>query len=240
MQETIYEIGTPCRIAFLTDNHNGPNGEIFASLDRNGPDIICIAGDIIHGNRRSTLYKQKNSIELIKKCARTAPTFMSVGNHEWPLDAADLDVVREMGINVLDNEWTVYDGMVIGGLTSELTQSSRICRARGEKFRYLELTDEYNGFLDEFERQQGYKLLLCHHPEYYDKYFPGRDIDLILSGHAHGGQWRVFGRGIFSPGQGFLPKLTSGIHNNMIISRGLAPSGLIPRINNSTEIVYIR
>ena len=60
-------------------------------------------------------------------------------------------------------------------------------------------------------------------------------------GHAHGGQWRIAGRGIFAPGQGLFPKLTSGIHDNLVISRGLSNTGnIVPRINNPAEIIYLR
>ena len=95
-------------------------------------------------------------------------------------------------------------------------------------------------WLDGFECQPGYRLLLSHHPEYWHRYLRSRQIDLILSGHAHGGQIRLFGQGLFSPGQGLLPKYSSGIHGNMIISRGLSNTGgVVPRLFNPTETVYI-
>ena len=72
-----------------------------------------------------------------------------------------------------------------------------------------------------------------------------RDIDLIFSGHCHGGQWRVYSilhreeRGVFAPGQGLFPPLTSGLHDGrLLISRGLSNTTFIPRINNPTEIIY--
>ena len=101
-------------------------------------------------------------------------------------------------------------------------------------------------WLDEFEQQEGFRLLLCHHPEYYPLYLRERKIGLIFSGHCHGGQWRFYSpihgetRGVFAPGQGLFPKLTSGIHDGkLVISRGLCNTSFIPRINNPTEIVYI-
>ena len=100
-------------------------------------------------------------------------------------------------------------------------------------------------WLDDFERQPGYKILLCHHPEYVPRYLQNRCIDLIVSGHAHGGQWRYYSRrrqewrGIYAPGQGLLPKLTEGIHGNHVISRGLSNNTPIPRLNNPPELVYI-
>lgn len=249
MQETNYQLNLPCCIALLTDIHNSPCHEVIESLERNKPDIICIAGDIVKGNRRSTLANQNHSLELLRKIPEIAPSFLSIGNHEWPLSSEEFDTIRNLGVCVLDNAFTTIDVNSGGsttpvnlcGLTSEITQSSRICRSRGEKYRPLDLTAGYNRLLDAFENLSGTKILLCHHPEYYDKYIKNRDIDLMLSGHAHGGQWRFFDRGIFAPGQGLLPKLTSGVHDNLVISRGLASTGgPIPRINNPTEIVYIR
>lgn len=91
-----------------------------------------------------------------------------------------------------------------------------------------------------YESLPGYRILLCHHPEYYPRYLMGRKIDLILSGHAHGGQWRIGQQGIYAPGQGLLPRLTSGVvDRKLVISRGLFNRAMIPRVNNPTEIVYV-
>jgi hypothetical protein len=76
--------------------------------------------------------------------------------------------------------------------------------------------------------------------EYYPKYFKDMPLDLIVSGHAHGGQWRFFGRGVYAPGQGILPKYTSGLHDGrFIVCRGLGNPHLVPRINNKPEIIEI-
>ena len=93
-------------------------------------------------------------------------------------------------------------------------------------------------WLDEFVLVPGYHILLSHHPEYL-RYIP-QGIELIVSGHAHGGQWQFFNRGIFAPGQGLFPQMISGIiQDRMILSRGLSNPVRVPRINNPTEIVYI-
>jgi len=236
---TTYEAGTPCKIAFLSDTHNSKWEPIAKATASVCPDVICIAGDIFGGNRRSSLEEQENIMPLLRACCDIAPVFCSVGKHEWFLTPEDADIIRSLGVCLLDNSWTEQQGMIIGGFTSELTQSSRICRARGEAYRPLDLTEQMNAWLDAFASQEGYKLLLCHHPEYYAKYLQGRAIDLVLSGHAHGGQWRFFGRGIFSPDQGLFPELTSGVHGNLIISRGLSNLKFIPRINNPREVICI-
>ena len=96
-------------------------------------------------------------------------------------------------------------------------------------------------WLARFSSLPGFKLLLCHHPEYYPDYIKPLPVDVILAGHAHGGQWRFFGHGIFSPGQGPFPALTSGVTDNrLVISRGLANNAGIPRLFNPPELVIVR
>lgn len=112
-------------------------------------------------------------------------------------------------------------------------------------------------WLTEFASTPGYHILLSHHPELVDVVNARVEmpIDLILSGHAHGGQWRVYHPikkkwiGVFAPGQGFWPKLTEGVHEissgapgshtSLVISRGLANTANIPRFFNKPEVVYI-
>ncbi len=89
----------------------------------------------------------------------------------------------------------------------------------------------------------GFKILLSHHPEYWEKYIRGKNIDLTVSGHAHGGQWCFLGRGVYAPGQGLMPKYTHGIYKNagevLAVSRGMTNTVPIPRFGNPCEIVFI-
>jgi predicted MPP superfamily phosphohydrolase len=98
--------------------------------------------------------------------------------------------------------------------------------------------------LDALEAAHGMRLLLCHHPEYFQPWVAGRKIELTLSGHAHGGQVRLFGIGLYSPHQGILPRYTSGIYTSgsmkLYASRGAGNhSFLPPRIFNRPEINLI-
>jgi predicted MPP superfamily phosphohydrolase len=91
-----------------------------------------------------------------------------------------------------------------------------------------------------FPSSEKFSILLCHHPEYYPKYLKDKNIDLILSGHAHGGQIRLFGRGLFAPGQGILPKYDGGAFDNrLVVGRGLANTAFVPRFFNRREIVCV-
>ena len=94
--------------------------------------------------------------------------------------------------------------------------------------------------------RDGFKLLLCHHPEYFAPLVQGLDIDLTLAGHAHGGQVRIPGvlNGLYAPNQGWFPKLAGGAYaqggTTLIVSRGLAVRTRLPRIFNRPEVVLVR
>jgi predicted MPP superfamily phosphohydrolase len=125
----------------------------------------------------------------------------------------------------LIDDYVIFDGIAFGGLASGLVKDN------GKPD-----TD----FLSRFASLDEPKVLISHHPEYYVKYIKELPIDLVVSGHAHGGQWRIFGRGVFAPGQGIFPKYTSGvIDNRCVISRGVGDHTVIPRIANPRELIII-
>ena len=86
-------------------------------------------------------------------------------------------------------------------------------------------------------------ILICHCPEVLDTSLADEKFDLVLSGHAHGGQVRIGGHGLWSTSQGFLPKYTSGVNqmgeSQVVISRGLGDSEPYPRIFNQPELVVV-
>ena len=96
--------------------------------------------------------------------------------------------------------------------------------------------------LERFRRLEGTpKILLSHHPEYYMPFLRDLGMDLVACGHAHGGHWRLFGRGVYAPGQGLFPKYTAGVVDGVcVISRGLGDHTSIPRLFNEPELVMIR
>lgn len=251
MKNIVYKYNTPLRIALLADLHDREPGWITDSLKARRPDIICIAGDAVHrvapDEDKLVIHQTRHVLPFLKACAGIAPTFMSLGNHEWTLCADDIAVIADTGVTVLDNGFVRFKDVVIGGMTSAGVTAYRAFR-KDKPERYPEwnygdrpdATEPDVSWLIDFCQQDGYKILLSHHPEYRDRYLKDLPIDLVLSGHAHGGQIRLFGRGLFAPGQGILPKYTSGIHGNMIISKGLAnTAGMIPRLFNPREVVYV-
>lgn len=217
----------PLRLAFLSDLHDTKNEPILEAIEREKPTAILIGGDLIHNDKR-----YQRGLDLLKACADRYPTFCAVGNHECWYGKEILSMMEERGGILLDNEAQEFEGILIGGLSSGYP----FCH-----HRTLRLTPAPNlAFLKEFSEREGFKLLLSHHPEYFPRYIRELPIDLTLSGHAHGGQWRFFGRGILAPGQGLFPKYTNGLYEQrLLVGRGLGNAHLIPRIGNPPEIIVI-
>ena len=94
-----------------------------------------------------------------------------------------------------------------------------------------------------YATKPGYKILICHHPEYYRRYIKDTEwdtFDLIVSGHVHGGQWRIGRHGVLAPGQGLFPKYCYGCYDKkLIVSAGLSNTACVPRFGNPTELVMI-
>jgi predicted MPP superfamily phosphohydrolase len=258
MVETFYDIpNLPLeRLAVASDLHNHPYEAVLSSLRERRPQLIAIPGDLVQSvqpsNRELVTLEQKNVLPFLEECAKIAPTFYSLGNHEWMLCQEDLDLLRSTGAVLLDSAYATLTlagrRLVIGGLTSVAVTSCRVHRhSLGEDApryprmnRYYHFRNPRRYWLQRFEATPGYHILLSHHPEYYPLHLAHRPIELILSGHAHGGQWRVFGRGVFCPGQGLFPPFTQGVvDNRLVISRGLANHSWVPRLNNPPELVYL-
>lgn len=243
------------RIALVADLHGREPDAMLAVLAEEKPDVICVAGDVMETpqpdgapgdddreehvclhrlfhfvdslafRRESTKVGPTwmNAMRFFWEAARIAPIFYATGNHDFWLTREDRRLLTDAGVKLLFNSSAPFrkNAMTIeiGGLTSR----------RGVDW------------LPKFVRRPGYKILLCHRPEYYVRFIRAHDIPLILSGHAHGGQWRILGRGLFSPGQGIFPKYTKGVYENrLVVSAGLSNTANVPRINNPVELVMVQ
>lgn len=267
MVETVYRIPGAPRLALLADLHGRPYDHVIASVRAHRPELIAIAGDILYGSHpvddKSPLDTQENVLPFLSACASLAPTFLALGNHEWMLDDADLAAISSTGVAILDNCWVerVVDGrkVVIGGLTSSYVLSYR---------RYLSTLDDQERAVVRYPKKEtseglkglrtaserlpdtawlrdfaaadpdAFHVVISHHPEYFPL-IPA-SVNLVLSGHAHGGQWCVFNHGVWCPGQGFWPSWTRGLYEGrLVVSAGLANTAKVPRLFNPTETVFI-
>ena len=196
-------------------------------------------------------------IEFLSELSKNTPTYVSLGNHEWMLPEGEVNEMKESGIIILDNAFQtlkIYDNEItIGGLTSAevmLIRGFVECQGYPEykwRHEHFEHTDTLNlEWMNDFKREDGFKMLLCHHPEYMLGEDPVVDltgVDIAIAGHAHGGQIRLGHRGVYAPGQGLFPKYTEGIFEKgdakVVISRGLSNTYKFPRVNNVPEIVVV-
>lgn len=229
--------------ALVSDLHSEDPVEIVRMLGEMSPNYILAPGDILEVMDGSCDEKNENGFNFLRACAGIAPTFYSLGNHEmggtgsWhamgntypkkekKMSPENAEKLAATGVIFLNDAMALRDGIAFFGLSSGLVRENCVPN--------LET-------MERFLKYKGAKVLLSHHPEYYPKYFADSDIDLMVSGHAHGGQWRLFGRGIFAPGQGFFPKYTSGVYGDrFIISRGLKKHSRVPRIFNPPEVIKI-
>lgn len=217
------------RIAQISDLHNSENDKIIEKLRTTDVDIIVITGDMI--DSRNT--KVDVATAFAKEAVEIAPCFYVTGNHEarvWE----DYNLLKEqlisLGVTVMENEECCLS---IGDESISLIGLHDTGFDLNTGIDYTLASVKSEG--------DNYKILLAHRPEYFDKY---NGVDLILSGHAHGGQIRLpFIGGLFAPGQGFFPKYDSGVYNEegktMVVSRGLGNSLFPFRVNNNPEIVVV-
>lgn len=235
------------KACIVADLHDRPFDAILSILKRECPDLILIPGDLSEALDRPATEVSRPGLGLLAACAAIAPTFYSLGNHEIggchgriykakmagkgelpPFVMRDewREIIEKSGATFLDQSFVRWNGLVIGGLGSGLLNPGWVPEI---------------SWLDDFTKTPGYKLLLCHHPEYFDRYLRPYDIDLTVSGHAHGGQWQIFGRGVYAPDQHLFPKYTSGVHEDrLVISRGVCNTfPLIPRFFNPREVVTV-
>ena len=248
MQNTFYKIKSSAfskniRFALVSDLHAQDYRKALELTQKAKPDYILLGGDIFEAITGLICDENRSTLQFLVELARLAPCFYCTGNHEdnathselkglrafrglWHSYNADfVEEIKSSGVRFLIDDYVILDGIAFGGLASGLVTDN------GEP--NLE-------FLQSFAALDAPKVLISHHPEYYPKYIKSLPIDLIVSGHAHGGQWRFFNRGVFAPGQGLFPKYTAGVYDGrLVVSRGLKAKSTVPRIFNPCEVVII-
>ncbi|MBQ7338450.1 MAG: metallophosphoesterase [Clostridia bacterium] len=224
--------------AFVSDLHDCDNAPVLQAIEKSGADAVLVGGDFIHNDE---IYRR--GVEFLAQSAARRKTFCCIGNHERHYMGDLAALIAPTGAVLLDNQAVEYGGIVIGGLSSGYAVGhAQISKRKSPLWRLRPTPPPDLDFLNRFSALKGYKLLLCHHPEYWARYIKPLPVDLTLSGHAHGGQWRFFGRGVFAPGQGIFPRYTSGLyHGRLLVGRGLGnPHHRVPRINNRPMVAVIK
>lgn len=221
--------------------------ELLAAVEATHPDIIVFTGDLI--DRNHTDYEAARI--AMEGLVGIAPVYYVNGNHEMALDETKIEAFYEeladMGVHVLfDRHARVNrEGAELHLLgLSEHTVFACKDYVRSNKVRADEdMMKDALVRLSENVSEEDFVVLLSHEPQYLETYALPK-IDLIFSGHAHGGQIRLpFTDGLYAPGQGPLPKMTSGMHTSgtstLVISRGVGNSTFPFRVFNRPEIVTV-
>lgn len=228
------------RIAQVSDLHNAEMGKdnqkLISMLKDAEPDIIVITGDMIDSRNTNV----DIALAFAEKAMQVAPCYYVTGNHESRVNEYDAlkEGLNRLGVTVLEDAKTE---LVVSG------EKITIIGVDDPNFKmdYL-LNDEsaIKSKLNELmSEDDGYTILLSHRPELFEAYVDS-DVDVVFSGHAHGGQFRIpFIGGVVAPNQGLFPQYDSGIYTkentNMIVSRGVGNSIVPFRINNRPEVIVV-
>lgn len=231
------------KIIHLSDLHGkrfGKNQKYLVSkIKMVKPDLIVFTGDLIDSRH----YNHESSVELFKQVTKIAPVYYVTGNHE--LSSGRFDelekILIENGVKVLRNTHSKIhkgnDEIYILGIDDPLLD-----------YMGNGIFDMSSNVIDaitkDISEEDTFKILLAHRPENFQTHRKYQ-LDIIFSGHAHGGQVRLpFIGGLIAPNQGFFPKYTSGKHiegnSTMIISRGLGNSIAPQRLFNRPEIIIVK
>lgn len=229
-------------IADVHDYHCKVKDQIIDRIQQLKPDIILCVGDIID-NRSSD---DKSTIEFLESLTKITEVYFSLGNHEleYPNSKQLIENIKNIGVKVLDKEYQdieVNGNMIrIGGMydyafsqeTGDIDQET--------------MKSDVNNFLTEMKQTASFQLMMAHRP---DSFIFGKaykwDLDLVVSGHYHGGQVILpYVGGLYAPELGWFPEVDYGHYKlkdmDMIVTRGISSSNeTFPRFNNPLEIVSI-
>ncbi len=226
------------RIAFLSDIHNeGPLFMTEEAVRQAHPDLVVFGGDMLH--KKEAVWN--GVLPLIKSLSKDFPTVMALGNHEelvkvrFPKEWDEFSRACEAaGVKILQNEWMEFRSVSVGAISVEAHKYYRPVGHTPET--YIESDMMKNP-------PEGVKILLAHDPLQMDIY-TAWGMDLVLSGHIHGGVVRVpLIGGILSPARAFFPVRTNGVYQKentkMVVSRGIGNKVFLPRFWNRPHLPIV-
>ena len=229
------------RIAQVSDLHNAEFGEgnekLIQLLSQTDPDVIVITGDLIDSRHTDI----EIALDFARQAVKIAPVYYVSGNHEARVhEYEDLKMgLAEAGVVILENQ-----KVQITREGESITLMGNADPSFQEEYLFGNSESVARQAIEDLQNESdGYTILLSHRPELFDLYVD-TGMDLVFSGHAHGGQFRLpFVGGLVAPNQGFFPKFDEGRfteeNTTMIVSRGVGNSIIPIRFNNRPEIVLV-
>lgn len=228
------------RIAQVSDLHNAElgkdNNKLIEKLNECEPDIIVLTGDLIDSNHTNL----EVALSFARQAVKIAPCYFVTGNHEAWVGSQYEELktsLENAGVTVLQDEAIELN---YGDECIQLIGLNDPDFSERDSFLSESILETK---LSEINTSNGFTILLSHRPELFNVY-QNKNIDLVLSGHAHGGQFRLpFLGGVIAPNQGLFPKYDAGTYTEngttMIVSRGIGNSIIPFRVNNRPEIVLV-
>ena len=234
------------RIVQISDLHNakfGKNNQKLVDRIREcEPDMIVLTGDLVDSNHPNV----DRAVQFVDEIVTICPVYYVTGNHEYWLEKSEYDELMsglaDAGVVILDNQVVEISRgdakfRLVGLDDRSLSDGTLGMLLKDQAGQKEETADNENSGEKELT------VVLAHEPQYLARY-ASAGVDLVLSGHAHGGQFRLpFVGGIVAPDQGFLPEYTAGEYymngTEMIVSRGLGNSVIPVRLFNYPEIVCV-
>ncbi len=226
------------KIVQVSDLHNKEFGEnnidLLSAIKEQSPDIIVVTGDIVDSRRTNVQIAR----DFVNNASEIAPVYYVTGNHE----------ARVKVENEIDNVELNENVIVLHNKDVLIEKGESVIQLIGvddPDYKAVNNSTEYmNKRLEKYCNNEYFKILLSHRPELFEVYAEN-NMNVIFSGHAHGGQVRLpFVGGIIAPHQGFFPTYDAGLFYatndaTMVVSRGLGDSIIPLRINNSPELVVV-
>lgn len=231
----------PFIIAQVSDLHNDNFGEnqknLISAIEESSPDMIVVTGDLIDSRKPNV----EIAMDFIRQATELAPVYYTTGNHE----------------SRIPEEYGLLESQMIAAGVHVLRDQQATVKAGNGQLQIIGLEDpDFNWYLagedagsaiqeklSGLMEENLYTILLSHRPELFQAY-SAAGADLVFTGHAHGGQFRIpFVGGVAAPDQGFFPEYSEGIHQHnsttMVVSRGLGNSIFPFRLNNPPELVVV-
>ena len=232
------------KIAHVSDLHNrdfgSKNNRLIKKIDKQSPDIVVLTGDMVSATNRNF----DAFFTFVEQIASKYPTYYIVGNHEQALDneyqKEIYNFLQSVGVIRIDNDVIVLedgeDQINLYGIWYHLMYYKN---AKDNSIHFG--TEQMNKIVG--QAKEGFNIGLIHNPVYFETYADW-GMDLVLSGHMHGGIINVpFKGGLLSPEKEFFPQYDAGYFeyncSQMVISRGLGDSIKIPRLFNMPELVMV-
>lgn len=240
------------RIVQISDLHNakfGKNNQKLVDRIREcEPDMIVLTGDLVDSNHTNV----DRAVQFVDEIVKICPVYYVTGNHEYWLEASEYDELMSgltgAGAVILDDQVVEISRgdakfRLVGLDDRSLSDGTLEALFSDESIGHDQAGQKEETADNENSEKKEFTVVLAHEPQYLARY-ASAGVDLVLSGHAHGGQFRLpFVGGIVAPDQGFLPEYTAGEYymdgTEMIVSRGLGNSVIPVRLFNYPEIVCV-